>query len=127
MNIFEYAVRNKLRFPFKGEISVEDLYDLPMDDLDRVYKSLNSQVKQTKEESLITSKVKTKEEERLDIKIELVKYVFEQKEAEKKARLQAQARKAQRDKIASLIAEKEDEALKNSSKEELMKMLDELE
>ena len=33
-NIFEYAVRNKVRFPFKGMISVEDLWDLSLTNLD---------------------------------------------------------------------------------------------
>ena len=40
-NIFEYAVRNKIRFPFKGMISSEDLWDLTLENLDSIYKTLN--------------------------------------------------------------------------------------
>lgn len=35
-NIFEAATRYKYRFPFKGMISVEDLWDLKLQDLDSV-------------------------------------------------------------------------------------------
>ena len=37
-NIFEAATRYKYRFPFKGMISVEDLWDLKLQDLDSVFK-----------------------------------------------------------------------------------------
>ena len=40
-NIFEAATRYKYRFPFKGMISVEDLWDLKLQDLDSVFKLLN--------------------------------------------------------------------------------------
>ena len=42
--IFEYATRNKIRFPFKGMISVEDLWELTPTNLDTIYKTLNKQV-----------------------------------------------------------------------------------
>ena len=32
-NMFEVATRNKFRFPFKGLISVEDLWELSVDNL----------------------------------------------------------------------------------------------
>lgn len=41
--MFETAVRNKMRFPYKGQISVEDLWDLDVNALDGVFKTLNSQ------------------------------------------------------------------------------------
>ena len=44
-NMFEVATREKMRFPFKGMISVEDLWDLSVQNLDKVFKTLNSQRK----------------------------------------------------------------------------------
>ena len=71
---FEFALRNKVRFPYKGMISVEDLYDLSVRELDSVFKTLNAQVKKSQEESLLATK--TKEDETLSIQIEIVKYIF---------------------------------------------------
>ena len=51
VNIFEVATRSKMRFPFRGNISVEDLWDLSVNDLDSIFKTLNARVKQTKEEA----------------------------------------------------------------------------
>ena len=124
LNIFEYAVRNKVRFPFKGMISVEDLWDLSLTNLDSIYKTLNKQVKQSEEESLLTTKSSVDTE--LEVQIEIVKYIVSVKLKEQKAREEAFAKKAQKQKIMSIIATKEDEALQNSSVDDLRKMLDEL-
>lgn len=126
VNIFEYATREKLRFPFRGEISVEDLWDLPLTNLDKVYKALNAQAKQNNEASLISSSVKTAEESRLDAKIEIVRYIFAVKDNEAKARRQEVEKAEKKQKIMSIIARKQDEALESMSAEDLQKMLDEL-
>ena len=42
-NMFEKAVKGKYRFPYKGQIAVEDLYDLPLGSLDTVFKTLNAE------------------------------------------------------------------------------------
>ena len=42
-NIFEVATRNKYRFPYRGQISVEDMWDLPVTELDKIFKTLNKQ------------------------------------------------------------------------------------
>lgn len=125
MNIFEFATRNKVRFPFKGMISVEDLWDLSLENLDKVYKALNAQVKQQEEESLLATK--SQEDVVLDTQIEIVKHIFEAKTKEKEDRLQALAKKEQKQKIMAIIGRKEDEALQNSSLDDLKKMLEELE
>ena len=124
MNIFEYAVRNKIRFPFKGMISVEDLWDLSLTNLDSIYKTLNKQVKQTEEESLLATKTNVDTE--LEVQIAIVKHIVSVKLEEQDAREKAAAKKAQKQKIMAIIATKEDEALQNTSVEDLRKMLDEL-
>ena len=123
-NIFEYAVRNKVRFPFKGMISVEDLWDLSLTNLDSIYKILNKQVKQSEEESLLATKTNVDTE--LEVQIAIIKYIVTVKLAEQEAREKAAAKKAQKQKIMSIIATKEDEALQNTSVEDLKKMLEEL-
>ena len=122
--IFEYATRNKVRFPFKGLISVEDLWDLSLVNLDSIYKTLNKQVKQSEEESLLGTKANVNVE--LEVQIAIVKHIVAVKLAEKEASEKAAAKKAQKQKIMSIIATKENEALQNSSLEDLKKMLDEL-
>lgn len=123
-NIFEYATRNKIRFSFRGLISVEDLWDLSLTNLDSIYKELNKQSKQSEEESLLN--IKTQEDELLNVQIEIVKHIVSVKLTEKEAREKASAKKAQKQKIMSIIAAKQDEALQNSSIDDLKKMLDEL-
>ena len=123
-NIFEYATREALRFPYKGMQSVEDLWQLSVKELDSIYKTLNKQVKQSEEESLLSTKVSVDTE--LEVQISIVKHIVSVKLAEKEAAEKASAKKAQKQKIMSIIATKQDEALQNSSIDDLKKMLDEL-
>ena len=124
LNIFEVAVRSKFRFSFKGMISVEDLWDLSVRDLDSVFKTLNSQLKQVNEESLLN--VKTKQDEELDTKIEIVKYIVKVKQEEESLRLKAKEQKEKKQKIMEILASKQESNLQNMSEEELTKMLNEL-
>lgn len=124
-NMFEVATRTKMRFPFKGMISVEDLWDLSVQNLDKVFKALNSQRKEAQEESLLN--VKSSEDEVLDTQIAIVKYIFDVKLDEQAARVKAAENKEKKQKIMTLMAKKDDEAMENMSKEELQKLLDELE
>ena len=124
VNIFEMAVKTKMRFPYKGSISVEDLYDLNVKELDSIFKNLNSQLKQIKEESLL--EVKTKEDQILDIKIEIVKYIFKCKSEEEQLRLEAKEQKEKEQRLLEVLSKKQDEDLYSKSAEEIMQMIDEL-
>ena len=119
-NLFEGAVRAKYRFPFKGQITTEDLWDLSLQDLDRVFKALNAEAKQSQEESLL--KVSDKQAETLERKIEIVKHIVAVKQAEIIAIKEAADRKAQKQRIMEIIAKKEDDTLQNMSLDELKKM-----
>ena len=119
--MFILATRRKFRFPFKGQVSVEDLWDMNVRDLDAVFKSLNSQVKQANEESLLATK--SKEDAILEAKIEIVKYIVQVKLADATQK-QVDAEKAEKKRrIAEIIADKQDAALQGMSVEELQKML----
>ena len=120
-NIFEAATKGKYRFPFKGMISVEDLWDLKLQDLDSVFKSLNKQKKQNDEESLL--QVKTAEDQELDNKIQIVKYIGKFKQEEIEERLQAKDKKEYNQKLLELIERKQNEELAGKSIEELQAML----
>lgn len=123
-NVFEIAVREKYRFPYKGLVSIEDMWDLPVTELDKVFKELNKQVKTAQEESLLETK--TKEDEILENKIAIVRHIVSIKQKELKDKMMERQRKAQKQRIMEIMADKEDEALKGKSLDELQKMLDEL-
>jgi hypothetical protein len=123
-NIFEYATRNKLRFPFKGTISVEDLWDMTPENLDTVYTVLVREQNKLGEESLINNR--SVESTELDIKIAIVKYIFNVKKEERIAREAEHERNVQRQRILSIIADKQDDALKSMSIEELTAKLNDL-
>lgn len=126
--VFEFAAKSKLRFPYKGLIATEDLFDLSRSALDTIYKQLIS-VKKTEEneESLMVSAVRTKEQEELDAKIAIVKYVFGLKTQEQLDKIAEKEQKEKKQRIMNLIAEKQDEQLRNTSMEDLQKMLAEME
>lgn len=119
--MFETAIRTKMRFPYKGMISVEDLWDLSLRELDSVFKTLNQQVKQTQDESLLS--VKSKEAETLETQISIVRYIVSVKVFEAEAAKQAKEQREKKQKIMELIAAKKEEALGNKSIEELEAML----
>lgn len=123
-NMFEVATRGKIRFPFKGMISVEDLWDLTPAQLDSVFKTLNAEKKQTSEESLLNTQ--TKEDEVLVLKIEIVKYIVSIKLEEQVARDSAKEKREQKQKLLEVLARKENEELEGKSAEEIKKMLEDL-
>jgi len=125
VNIFEMATRSQFRFAFKGMISVEDLWQLSPRELDSIFKSLNSELKKVKEESLL--EVKSMEDQILDTKIEIVKHIFNVKQEEEQLRLNEKQNKEKKQKLMAILANKQDQDLLNMSAEEIQKMINELE
>ena len=70
---------------------------------------------------------KTKEDEAIENQIAIVRHIVSVKQKEANDRLREKERKAQKQRIMEIMADKEDEALKSKSPEELRKMLEELE
>lgn len=122
--MFEIAVRNKFRFPFRGAISTEDLWDLSVQQLDEIFKTLKSQEKKAQEESLLN--VRTPEDTVLETKIEIIRYIVGVKLEEANQAQRAKETRDKREKILAVLAEKQDADLRNKSPEELQVMLDQL-
>ena len=122
--LFEIATRKKYRFPYKGLVSVEDLWDLNVQALDQIFKALNKELKERGEESLLKSK--TDEETDLDNAISIVKYIVSVKEQERLDRLDQKEKAAKKQRIMAIMAEKQNKALTEMSMEDLEKMLADL-
>lgn len=124
LNLFEVATRERYMFPFKGMIDVSDLWDLSLTNLDLVFKTLNAEAKKYAEESLLNTK--SKEDEEISNKIEIVKYIVNVKLGEKKKREDAKKNSEMRQRLLEIKAKRQDAALENMSDEDLDKMLAEL-
>ena len=124
VNLFEVATRNNYQFPFRGLINVIDLWDLPLTNLDSVFKVLNAEVKKSEEESLLNTK--SKEDEELSNKIEIVKYIVGVKLAEKEAKEDEKKNREMKQRLLAIKAKRQNEALENLSDEDLDRAIAEL-
>ena len=120
-DIFKNATKKKYRFNFKGLCTIEDLWDLTVENLDAIYKSLKKQQKESDGESLLSTV--SKEDKILAEKIEIVKAIVTDKlAAAEKARNVAKKR-AENQRILEIMADKKDAALRDKTLEELQAML----
>ena len=126
--LFEMATQFKFRYPYKGMITTEDLWDLSLNQLDDVYRNLNKELSNIDESGLIQTRsanegVKANE---LRNKIEVVKHVFNSKRMAAEFDRMAAERSAKKQHILDILARKQESALESMSEEDLKKMLDEL-
>lgn len=132
INIFEYATRNKLRFAtVRGELSVEQLWDVPLrsrDDfnLNSIAKGVSKLNKEISEDNFVET-VRTSVHVRCETALEVVKHVIETKLAEEKAAATRSERKQEKEKLLSILAEKQDGKLSELSEKELQRRISALE
>lgn len=128
MNNFEQASRQKLRFSTnKGDLTVEQLWDLPLQsktqfDLDTVAKNVNNALKGATEESFVNTTTNPAKA-RLELMMDVVKHIIAARLAENEAVRDAMARKNEREKLLGILADKQDEALKSLTPEQIKERL----
>ena len=122
--MFEIATRKKFRFPYKGVVSVEDLWDLSVRELDGIFKTLNTKVKQANEESLLT--VRSTADTDMQTMIDIIKHIVDVKLAEQAARELAADKRAKKQRIMEIMSQKQDVDLQNKSMDELEALLKEM-
>lgn len=125
-DIFVTASKHKFRYPYKGLISTEDLWDLNLEQLDSIYKILVKTAKDLHEDSLMPVTGQTEGDTVLEMKIAIVKYIFEEKVEAARRMEAAVANEAKKRRILEVLAKKQDDSLNDMSEEELRNMLDDL-
>ena len=115
--LFDDILVNKIRFEYKGLISLEDLYDLTSEELNELYKKYN---KEYTGEGLLEE---SNENKTLKVKMDAIKHVFEYKEKMKKEHQEEIKLKQRKDKLVKVLEEKELQSLSKMSKEDLEDML----
>lgn len=121
MDIFKYAVKKKLRFNYRGLCTIEDLYDIPLNDLDSMYGALKRRQKNLGSDSLLNKK--SSEEKEVAIKIEIIETIVRDRLADQEKATKAQETRERNRRIAEIIADKEDAALHDMSLDDLKAML----
>lgn len=129
--MYKKAAILKLRFQTpRGLLSVEQLFDLKMTELTKLCKEQLEVVKKSKgsdDEELSFLEGTGDGKDNIEIlKFEILKDVYLTKKHQKEQDAEDVKKKEQLAQIDELIAEKQNEALKGKSVEELMKMREEL-
>ena len=124
MNIFEKAVRIKLRVESnRGLLTVEDLWDLKIEELDGLYRKFKKEARDAEEESLINP---VNVDERLTLKIEVLKHIVTVKLEEREAASKRAETNRKKAELLELIKSKENSAMAEKSLDELMEMYNSL-
>jgi uncharacterized protein YfkK (UPF0435 family) len=122
--MFEKASKSKLRFPYKGLITVEDLWNLSIKELDSIYRVLSKELKSVQEDSLLDKKPSGSV---LELQIGIIKHVYTVKQEEIERWEKSIARREQIRQLDDIIAQKENTVLSEKSLDDLKKTRDELE
>lgn len=133
MNIFEIASRKKVRFPTpQGNLSVEELWELPLTsktnkaNLDDIAKELYAQVQDQGKTVSFVMKTTEVQNSTLMLQFDIVRHIIDVRLEENKAASQARENAEKKQRLLSLIAQKEDAALAETSLDELKKMVEAL-
>ena len=130
MNIFESASRQALRFESPvGMLTVENLWDLPLTargtktDLDTVAKLTNQALKSVTEESFVSVK-ENPNKRTYELRLEIVKYIISEKLAQEEIQRKVTATRERKQQLLELLAEKDNEAMKGLTREEILSQLE---
>lgn len=124
-DLFFNAAKNKYRFPSeRGNLTAEQLFDLDMKNLDKIYGTLCDQKDAKPKKSLLSPREVGDVE--LDDKIAIVAQVYEYKNALYEKRKKDAEKSRDKQRLLDILAKKREEALENLSEEELLKKLQEL-
>ena len=121
-DIFEKGTRENVRFEHKGLIAIEDLWHVPFESLDSIYTKLMASAKRSNEEGLL--KTRKAEDKLTDLKIAIVKRVFEVRQEEEEKRKLAVKNRQKKEFLKGILEQKQNEQILSKSAEEIAAMID---
>ena len=120
--MWKEALRLKMRFATsRGNLTIEQLWDLSLEELDALAVQLKEQYDQSGAKSYL--KKRSVKDKKIKIGFDIVLEILETKVEEAEAAKEALETKAHNQKILELIAKKKDEQMEGLSIEELEKQL----
>lgn len=123
--MFEKAVRMKLRVATtKGNLSVEDLWDLSLAELNEIAKGLNRTVKDLGEEDFLKTEDKAEREARFSF--DVVLHILNTKKAEAEAAVERKKKSEEKQKLLEALEAKQADEIKGLTEEEIKQKLKEL-
>jgi BioD-like phosphotransacetylase family protein len=119
--LFAQATKAKLRF---GNYSTEDLWDLGLKDLDKLAIYISTQLEGNTKTFLENPDPReAKKQSQHKLALEVLKFVIKTKQDENKARLEASAKRAQKEFLTSLLEKKQIQQLENLTEDEIKAQL----
>jgi len=120
--MYKQASKLKLRFQTTvGNLSVENLWDLSLENLDSLAVSLEEEYKKSGKKSFLVAK--SEKDKTSKLRFDIVLDILTTKVEEANAAAKVQEDKEHNNKIIALIAEKQDESLKGKSIKQLEALL----
>jgi len=130
-DIFEKGSRLKVTFDYKGNCPTEDLWELDRPKLKKIYVGLRADLKELVGETLLDEGdgvfgdvTSSKECELIQLKIAIVKHIALVLREEGKAKEMALQKRELKQKVRNIMADIEDNSLRNKPMEELQQILD---
>lgn len=123
--MFEKATRNKLRFATsKGQVSVEELWDMSLDSLDTMAVALDTQMQQTTKSFV---KAKSTANTLLETQLDILKHIINVKIQERDLAKTRAENKAKLERLKEIQARKLDAEIESTSLEDLGALIASLE
>lgn len=124
MNIYKEASRTQLRVSTsQGLLSVEQLWDLNLNKLSTLIKSVKKLIKTDNDDDLSFLDETKTIDRKMELTFEVLKDIYTTKKSELDAERKSVSDKEHNEAILKLIKSKQDQELSNKSVDELMSML----
>ena len=132
MNIFEKASRENLLFSSaRGNLTLSQVWALPLTSksdvsVDAIAVAVNAELQKSSEKSFVSDK-STPKDSKNKLRLDILLHIIDVLKAEQDAKIKSAETQTKLEKLRGALKAKEDQALLESSPEELQKLIKELE